>query len=80
MTINSEVTSLPPIQEKIDKLEASVNALLSLCERLSEENTMYKNNNDQLRVERSSLQTKNDTIRIQVEAMVERLKTKDKAS
>lgn len=80
MTMNSDVKSPPPIQEKIDRLEASVNSLLSLCESLSEENSMYKNNNDQLRLERSDLQTKNDKVRVQVEAMVERLKTQDKAS
>ena len=80
MTMNSDGTVVPPIQEKIEKLESSLNSLLSLYERVSEENKMYKNNNNQLMIERSELQTKNDKARVQVEAMVERLKNQDRAS
>ena len=80
MTMNSDGTVVPPIQEKIEKLESSLNSLLSLYERVSEENKMCKNNNNQLMIERSELQTKNDKARVQVEAMVERLKNQDRAS
>ena len=80
MTIQTGDSSAPLINEKVERLESSVNALLSLCEKLFEENQMYRNNNNQLKLERSELQTKNDKVRVQVEAMVERLKSQDKAS
>jgi uncharacterized protein (TIGR02449 family) len=68
------------LQAKIDKLESSVLQLLSHCNKLSEENEYIKNTNNQLMRERSELQTKNDKVRGQVEAMVDRLKAMDKAS
>lgn len=80
MTINSDGTPTPSIQEKIENLEVSVNSLLNLCVRLSEENIMHKNNNNQLMLERSELQNKNNKARVQVEAMVERLKNQDRSS
>lgn len=80
MTMQSGDSSAPLINEKVERLESSVNALLNLCKKLSEENVMYQNSNNQLKLERSELQTKNDKVRVQVEAMVERLKSQDKAS
>ena len=68
------------LQSKIDKLESSLLQLLSYCNRLAEENDSIKSINNQLMRERSELQTKNDKVRGQVEAMVDRLKTMDKAS
>jgi len=69
-----------PLQEKINKLESSVGKLLIYCQKISDENELYKNSNSQLMVERSDLQTKNDKVRGKVEAMVDRLKAMDKAS
>jgi len=66
--------------EQVEKLEATVTELVSLCEKLSEENYTYKGSNQQLLLERSELQSKNDKVRGQVEAMVNRLKAMDKAS
>ena len=77
MTSNDEQLS---ISTKIDKLENSVRELLAYCNKLSEENDAFKHNNQQLMLERSELQTKNDKVRGQVEAMMERLKAMDKAS
>ena len=77
MTSNDEQLS---ISVKVDKLENSVEELLAYCNKLSEENDAFKHNNQQLMLERSELQTKNDKARGQVEAMVERLKAMDKAS
>ena len=77
MTSNDEQ---PSISMKIDKLENSIKELLTYCNKLSEENEAVKHNNQQLMLERSDLQTKNDKVRGQVEAMVERLKAMDKAS
>jgi len=77
MTSNDEQ---PSITTKIDKLEHSIKELLTYCNKLSEENDAFKHNNQQLMLERSELQIKNDKVRGQVEAMVERLKAMDKAS
>ena len=77
MTPNDEQ---PSIAMKIDKLEHSIQKLLAYCNKLSEENDAFKHDNQQLMLERSELQTKNDKVRGQVEAMVERLKAMDKAS
>ena len=77
MTSNDEQFS---ISMKIDKLENSIKELLIYCNKLSEESEAVKHNNQQLMLERSELQTKNDKVRGQVEAMVERLKAMDKAS
>ncbi len=68
------------IEEKIIKLESSVTRLIEYCEKLTDENNTIKHSNNQLMIERSELQTKNDKVRGQVEAMVERLKTMDKPS
>lgn len=68
------------VQEQVERLEATVEELVSLCKKLSEENNTYKGSNQQLLLERSELQTKNDKVRGQVEAMVNRLKAMDKAS
>jgi len=65
--------------EKVERLEVTVEKLISLCEKLSEENNTYKGSNQQLLMERSELQSKNDKVRGQVEAMVNRLKAMDKA-
>ena len=68
------------VDDKIHKLEASVGALLALCEKLTAENLTYRNGNDQLMLERSKLQNKNNKVKLQVEAMVDRLRSLDKAS
>ena len=68
------------VQEQVERLEATVTQLVSLCRKLSEENNTYKGSNQQLLHERSELQSKNDKVRGQVEAMVNRLKAMDKAS
>lgn len=67
-------------QEQVEKLEATVTELITLCKKLSDENNTYKGSNKQLMLERSELQSKNDKVRGQVEAMVNRLKAMDKAS
>lgn len=68
------------LQSKIDKLESSVIQLLNYCNKLVEENESIKHSNNLLMHERSDLQTKNDKVRGQVEAMVDRLKAMDKVS
>ncbi len=68
------------LENKIENLELSLNKLINYCEKLSEENEAIKHSNNQLMLERSDLQSKNDKVRGQVEAMVDRLKAMDKAS
>ena len=65
---------------KVESLEASVAKLISLCEKLSEENTSFRLSNKQLMHERAELQQKNDKAHVQVSAMIERLKTAEKSS
>jgi len=68
------------IKNQVEKLEASVKNLLELCTKLSSENEAFKNSNSRLMQERSELQLTNDKVRAQIEAMVERLKSLDKAT
>jgi len=68
------------LEKKIENLEISVAKLIGHCEKLTEENDSIKHSNNQLMLERSELQSKNDKVRGQVEAMVDRLKAMDKAS
>lgn len=78
---NNQAPEAPlSIEQKIRKLEHSVAGLLKYCQQLSEENRQIKQSNNQLMIERSELQTKNDKVRGQVEAMIERLRAMDKAS
>lgn len=80
MTTNVIDNSDLSIQSRVNKLESSINALLDLCKKLSTENETFKASNSQLMHERSELQLTNDKVRVQVEAMVERLKALDEAS
>lgn len=66
------------LDKKIENLELAVDKLISHCKKLTDENDSIKFSNNQLLLERSELQTKNDKVRSQVEAMVERLKAMDK--
>lgn len=68
------------LEDKLENLEQSVNLLLKKFNELKEENESIKHTNKQLMLERSELQNKNDKVRGQVEAMVDRLKALDKAS
>ncbi len=80
MNMKTVETSDIPLSTQVEKLEFSVNELITMCNKLVEENLSYKNNNKELMLERSELQLKNDKVRGKVEAMVDRLKIMDKAS
>jgi len=79
MSKSQSAESSVSLEGKIENLELSIDKLISYCEKLADENDAIKHNNNQLMLERSELQTKNDKARGQVEAMVERLKAMDKA-
>ena len=80
MSKNQSPDASVSLEEKLDKLESSIDELVNYCGKLTDENDSIKHSNNQLMLERSDLQTKNDKVRGQVEAMVERLKAMDKAS
>jgi cell division protein ZapB len=68
------------LKEQVDSLENSIGQLLEICSTLSVENAAFKKSNHQLLIDRSELHEKNDKARVQVEAMINRLKTIDNAS
>jgi len=80
MNSRSVDKTTPSLQDQVLRLENTIDELVSLCKKLSEENLTFKGSNKQLLLERSDLQSKNDKVRSQVEAMVHRLKALDKAS
>ena len=80
MNSQSVDNTTPSLQDQVLRLENTIDELVSLCKKLSEENLTFKGSNKQLLLERSDLQSKNDKVRSQVEAMVHRLKALDKAS
>ena len=67
------------LKEQISRLEETLNALLFATEKLFEENSLLKEREKQLLKERAELYGKNDKIRAQVESMISRLKSMDKA-
>ena len=60
-------------QDKIDTLESTVKQLLTHCET-------FQDSNKQLMQERADLITKNEKVRSQIEAMVDRLKSAESSS
>ncbi len=67
------------LKEQISRLEETFNELLFATEKLFEENSLLKQREKQLLKERAELYGKNDKIRAQVESMISRLKSMDKA-
>jgi cell division protein ZapB len=60
--------------EELQSLEAQLQELLNLCERLKTENKSLRNQQDILVADRASLIEKNEKARTRVEAMISRLK------
>lgn len=60
--------------EELQSLEAQLQELLSLCERLKTENKSLRSQQDVLVADRASLIEKNEKARTRVEAMITRLK------
>lgn len=59
---------------QLQSLERRIDALLSLCDRLREENRVLRASQEQLNSERAALLEKNDLARSRIEAMISRLK------
>ncbi len=64
---------------RINKLEAQVNELLELCQRLGNDNQELRAQLQTLSSERSSLIESKEKVRVQVESMITRLRSMEKA-
>jgi cell division protein ZapB len=71
----SEPDKLSRINQELSLLEARVDALLKIIERLSMENRSLRAQQDTLVTERASLIERHDLVRNRVEAIVARLKS-----
>lgn len=64
---------------RINKLEEQVGELLALCEQLSDGNRDLRTQLQQLTSERSTLVEQKEKVRVQVESMITRLRSMEKA-
>ena len=65
--------------KRINKLEQQVNELLELCQRLGDDNKELRAQLQQLTSERSNLIEQTEKVRVQVESMITRLRSMEKA-
>lgn len=73
------ISSMTDTITRISKLEAQVGELLELCQRLSNDNKELRAQLQTLTSERSSLIESKEKIRVQVESMITRLRSMEKA-
>ena len=64
---------------RINKLEEQVGELLTLCEQLGNGNKDLRAQLQQLTAERSTLVEQKEKVRVQVESMISRLRSMEKA-
>ncbi|MCK5395529.1 MAG: TIGR02449 family protein [Gammaproteobacteria bacterium] len=64
---------------RINKLEEQVVELLTFCERLGDDNKELRAQLQQLTSERSTLVEQKEKVRVQVESMISRLRSMEKA-
>ena len=64
---------------RISKLEEQVSELLGLCQRLGDGNIELRAQLQQLTSERSNLFEQKEKVRVQVESMITRLRSMEKA-
>jgi len=64
---------------RITKLEEQVGELLELCQKLGNDNQDLRNQLHSLTTERSTLIESKEKVRVQVEAMITRLRSMEKA-
>jgi cell division protein ZapB len=62
------------VTEQLRRLELRVEALLTQCARLREENQVLRSSQEALVTERASLLEKTETARARIEAMIGRLR------
>lgn len=63
------------MEDTIEKLEQRISDMIELCEKMSRDNEILKNDQQMLRQEFTSLQEKNKIARGRVEQIVARLKS-----
>jgi len=63
------------VEDTIEKLEQRISDMIELCEKMSRENELLKNDQQMLRQEFAALQEKNKIARGRVEQIVARLKS-----
>ncbi len=71
--------SLVQTSEDLERLESHIQQLLSMADRLREENHSLQQRQEALVAERATLVAKNDEARSRVEAMINRLKSLEQA-
>jgi cell division protein ZapB len=76
MTDNNNST----FEHELKRLEKRVDALVSVCDQLQDENRSLKQRQDVLTSERANLLQKNEQVRARVEAMIGRLKAMEQGS
>lgn len=64
---------------RINKLEEQVGELLDLCQRLGDDNKELRAQLQNLSSERSTLIEQKEKVRVQVESMITRLRSMEKA-
>jgi len=64
---------------RINKLEEQVSELLELCQRLGDDNKELRTQLQSLSSERSTLIEQKEKVRVQVESMITRLRSMEKA-
>ncbi len=73
------ISTMTNTTARIDKLEEQVSELLDLCKRLGDDNVELRTQLQQLTSERSNLVEQKEKVRVQVEAMITRLRSMEKA-
>ena len=73
------ISSMSDTITRISKLEQQVGELLEVCERLGNDNNELRNKLQQLTSERSTLLEQKEQVRVQVESMITRLRSMEKA-
>ncbi len=63
------------VSQEFSRLETRLNDVIQLCDKLRQENTALKDQQNELVEERSRLIEKNETARARVEQMITRLKS-----
>lgn len=73
------ITFMTDTNTRINKLEEQVTELLEICHRLGNENKDLRAQMQSLNAERSGLIEQKEKIRVQVESMITRLRSMEKA-
>jgi len=68
-----------PVDIELKKLENRVDELITVCEKLTDENRELRLQKDDLRTDRNQLMQKNEQVKSRVEAMITRLRAMEKS-